>query len=150
MSSARVEWYARFLPQPNTAGRSETEMHAYARRFGVITCGEIMSKDVVTLEFGTELGEAWRLMRRHQVHALPVLNRTRRVIGIVSQSDFLKHKDLDEYKSLGARLRRSLRRTVASRANRLTGRPRPRSTSCIFFRCRKGSRRCARPWARRA
>lgn len=95
----------------------ETEMHAYARRFGVITCGEIMSKDVVTLEFGTELGEAWRLMRRHQVHALPVLNRTRRVIGIVSQSDFLKHKDLDEYKSLGARLRRSLRRTVASRAN---------------------------------
>jgi CBS domain-containing membrane protein len=83
----------------------QTEMRAYVRRFGVITCGQIMSKDVVTLEFASRLGEAWRLMRRHQVHALPVLDQARRVIGIVSQSDLLKHSDLDEYHTLGERFR---------------------------------------------
>ena len=85
-----------------------TESHAYGRRFGVITCGAIMSKDVVTLEFASELGEAWRLMRHHRLHALPVLNRARRVIGMVSQSDFLAHSDLDDPATLGSRLRKFL------------------------------------------
>ena len=88
-----------------------TETHAYERRFGVITCGAIMSKDVITAEYATELGEAWRAMRYHHVHAMPVLNRTRRVIGIVAQSDFLRYSDLDDFRTLGARLRKLLRRT---------------------------------------
>lgn len=83
----------------------ETEMHAYGRRFGVITCGEIMSKDVLATEPGTPLSVAWRLLRRHRLHALPVLNRARRVVGIVAQSDFLHHAGLDEYRTLGERLR---------------------------------------------
>ena len=88
-----------------------TESHAYGRRFGVITCGQIMSRDVVTLEFATELGEAWRLMRHHRVHALPVINRARRVIGIVSQSDFLAHSDLGDPATIGTRLRHFLVRS---------------------------------------
>jgi CBS domain-containing membrane protein len=82
-----------------------TEMQAYERRFGIITCGDIMSKDAITLDFASELDEAWRLLRHHQVHALPVLNKARRVIGIVAQSDFLRHSELDEYVSFGERLR---------------------------------------------
>ncbi len=85
-----------------------TESHAYGRRFGVITCGAIMSRDAVTLEFATELGEAWRLMRHHRVHALPVLNRARRVIGMVSQSDFITASDLGEGPTVGQRLRKFL------------------------------------------
>ena len=88
-----------------------TESHAYARRFGVITCGQIMSCDVVTLEFATELGEAWRLMRHHRVHALPVINRARRVIGIVAQSDFLAHSDMGDPATIGTRLRNFLGRS---------------------------------------
>lgn len=88
-----------------------TETHAYERRFGVITCGAIMSKDVITAEFATELGEAWRAMRYHHVHAMPVLNRARRVIGMVAQSDFLRYSDLDDFRTLGARLRTLIRRT---------------------------------------
>jgi CBS domain-containing membrane protein len=83
----------------------ETEMQAYGRRFGVITCGEIMSKDAVTLEPGTPLAEAWRLMRRHHLHALPVLRRDRRVAGIIAQSDFLHHAGLDELRGVAERLR---------------------------------------------
>ncbi|TFW35021.1 HPP family protein [Massilia horti] len=83
----------------------ETEIQAYGRRFGVITCGEIMSRDVVTVETKTPLNEAWRLLRKHRVHALPVLNRARRVVGMVGQGDFLHHAGLDEYKTFGERLR---------------------------------------------
>ncbi|MDL2354544.1 MAG: HPP family protein [Pseudomonadota bacterium] len=85
-----------------------TEMKAYERRFGIITCGDIMSKDAVTLDFASELGEAWRLLRHHKLHALPVLNKGRRVIGIVAQSDFLRHSELAEYVSFAERLRRFL------------------------------------------
>ncbi len=88
-----------------------TEAHAYTRRFGVVTCGAIMSTHALTAEFSTELGEAWRMMRYHQVHAIPVLNRARRVIGIVSQGDFLRYSDLDDFRTLGARLRQLIMRT---------------------------------------
>jgi CBS domain-containing membrane protein len=83
----------------------ETEMHAYGRRFGVITCGEIMSKDVVTISPSTPLAEAWRLLRHHHLHALPVLGAGRRVAGIVAQGDFLHHAGLDEFRTVGERLR---------------------------------------------
>jgi CBS domain-containing membrane protein len=83
----------------------ETEVNAYARRFGVICCGDIMSRDAVTIAATTPLAEAWRLLRRHHLHALPVLNGERRVVGIVAQSDFLHHAGLDEYGTVGERLR---------------------------------------------
>jgi CBS domain-containing membrane protein len=83
----------------------ETEMNAYGRRFGVVTCGEIMSKDAVTIEPSTPLAVAWRLLRRHRVQYLPVLRRDRRVVGIVGQSDFLHHAGLDEYRTVGEHLR---------------------------------------------
>ena len=88
-----------------------TETDAYERRFGIITCGAIISRDVATAEFSTELEEAWRMMRHHHVHAMPVLNRARRVIGMVAQSDFLRDSDLDDFRTLGARLRLLIRRT---------------------------------------
>jgi CBS domain-containing membrane protein len=45
------------------------------------------------------------------VAALPVLNRARRVIGIVTQTDFLDHSGLDDYHTVTQKLRRFLRRT---------------------------------------
>jgi CBS domain-containing membrane protein len=95
-----------------------TEMRAYERRFGIITCGDIMSKDAVTLDFATELDEAWRLLRHHKVHALPVLNKARRVIGIVAQSDFLRHSELDEYSGFRESLRRFLGRSPATHSEK--------------------------------
>jgi CBS domain-containing membrane protein len=96
----------------------ETEMHAYGRRFGVVTCAEIMSKDAVTIEPGTPLEQAWRLMRMHRLHALPVLDRARRVVGIVTQTDFLQFAGLDDYRSLRARLRELGGRGWRRRADR--------------------------------
>jgi CBS domain-containing membrane protein len=87
----------------------EAEMASYHRRLGEITCADIMSRDVVAVEFGTPLQEAWTLLRRHRVSALPVLDRARRVIGIVTLADFVKHADLDRLDGLRDRLRRFLR-----------------------------------------
>ena len=85
-----------------------TEVQAYERRFGIITCGDIMTAVPVALEFATPLGEAWSLMREHGLHALPVLNKARRVIGMVAQSDFLGHAAQGESSGFAARLRRFL------------------------------------------
>jgi CBS domain-containing membrane protein len=89
----------------------QTEMRAYQRRFGIISCADIMARHGVTVEFGTELDVAWRSLRTHRLSALPVLNRARRVIGIVTQTDFLQHGGLDDYDGMRQKLRRFLRRS---------------------------------------
>lgn len=86
-----------------------SEMQAYQRHFGHTDCGEIMSRDVVTAEFGTSLQEAWRLLRDHRIKALPVIDRFRRVIGIVTEHDFLRQADLNHLDGFGERLRGLLR-----------------------------------------
>ncbi|WP_206664616.1 HPP family protein [Dankookia rubra] len=87
----------------------QAEMESYHRRLGEMTCAEIMSRDVAAVEFGTPLQEAWTLLRRRRVSGLPVLDRARRVIGIVTLADFVKHPDLDCLEGLRGRLSRFLR-----------------------------------------
>jgi CBS domain-containing membrane protein len=87
----------------------ETEMQAYRRRFGVTKCADVMSRDVVSVEFGTELQEAWSLLQRHRLTALPVLDRGRRVIGIITKQDFIAHAHAVNYQGFARRLARLLR-----------------------------------------
>ncbi|MES2102956.1 MAG: HPP family protein [Pseudomonadota bacterium] len=88
----------------------QTEMTAYQRRFGSVTCGDIMSGDVITAEFGTELDVAWQLMWEHRLHALPIVDRSRRVLGIVTTDSFLRHANLYQHAELG-KLGNFIRRT---------------------------------------
>jgi CBS domain-containing membrane protein len=69
-----------------------------------------MSRDLVTVEFATPLDEAWALLHRHRIRALPVVDRARRVIGVVTLADFLKMAQLDprDHLSLGRRIRQLL------------------------------------------
>lgn len=96
----------------------QTEMHAYRRRFGEITCADIMSKDVISVEFGTELEDAWALLRKHKIKALPVVDRAQRVIGIITQIDFMKHANLDVYEGFESKLRRFIQRTARSHSHK--------------------------------
>jgi CBS domain-containing membrane protein len=86
-------------------------MAAARRKVGELTCAEIMSRDVVTVEFATELEEAWAQLRYHRVKVLPVIDRTRRVIGIISLVDFLKRADLKTYETFEDKLIKFIRRT---------------------------------------
>jgi len=92
----------------------QTEQRAYQRRFGIISCADIMSRDIVSAEFGTSLNDAWQQLRSHHLTALPVLNRARRVIGIVTQTDFIEHGGLDDYNGIRHQLQRFLRKTGVS------------------------------------
>jgi CBS domain-containing membrane protein len=93
-------------------------MQAYSRHFGQTLCRAVMSREVLSAEYGTELAPAWQLMQRHKVHALPVIDRGRRVIGIVTRSDFLSHAELHEQRSIATRLRAFLQRTPHSHSDK--------------------------------
>lgn len=86
-------------------------MHAYRRKMGEIRCADIMSRDLVTAEFGTDLEEAWAQLRYHKIKAIPVVDRARRVIGIVTLVDFLKRADLKTYDNFQEKLIKFIRRT---------------------------------------
>lgn len=96
----------------------QTEMQAFQRRFGASHCGDLMSRDVVAVEFSTPLDEAWSLLKAHSIHAIPVLNPARHVIGIVTRSDFLAHVEISDYRNVGDHLRNFLRRNPTSHSNR--------------------------------
>lgn len=59
------------------------ESAAYQRTLGDLRCEEVMSRSPHAVEFGSSLSEAWGLMRRHRIKALPVVDRARRVVGQV-------------------------------------------------------------------
>lgn len=80
------------------------EILAYNRRFGGTTCADIMSKDLITAEFGTSLADAWLLLHDNNVTALPVINRGKRLIGIVTKADFFNHADIHPQKGFSQRL----------------------------------------------
>lgn len=86
-------------------------MQAYRRKMGEISCADIMSRDLVTAEYGTELEEAWAQLRYHKIKAIPVVDKARRVIGIITLVDFLKRADLKTYATFQDRLVKFIRRT---------------------------------------
>ena len=66
----------------------EAEHMAWKRRFGSLRCNEIMSHDVLTARPSTPAREAWQLMIRHAVKALPVVDADGGLLGIVTLHDF--------------------------------------------------------------
>ena len=111
----------------------QAEMRAYHRRFGEVNCADIMSRDVVAVQFGTPLQEAWTALRRHHIRALPVIDPARRVIGIVSDLDFMTHADLHVYSELGSKLRRFISRPLDTHSDRpeVVGQIMPRGVSTV-------------------
>ena len=86
-------------------------LHAWRREFGELTCGRLMSRDLLAVEFATELDEAWRLLSESGVKALPVIDRGRHVLGVVTQMDFVAHAGIEATQDFAWRLKRLLSRT---------------------------------------
>jgi CBS domain-containing membrane protein len=81
------------------------ELEGYRRRIGEIRCKDLMSREVISVEFGSSLQEAWELMRKYRIKALPVIDRAKRVIGIVTLVDFMRGTAFDNESSFAASLR---------------------------------------------
>jgi len=90
---------------------TKASMHSMRRRMGEIYCRDIMVRDVVTAEYGDELGAVWEKMRARKLKGVPVVDRAQRVIGIVTIVDFLKRTDTHAKSHLFDRFRAFIRRT---------------------------------------
>lgn len=89
----------------------QTQLQGYRRRLADIRCRDIMSTDLITVEFGTPLEEAWALLREHRIKALPVIDRVRRIVGIVTLADFMRSADLDRHEGFDRKLRALIRKS---------------------------------------
>ena len=87
----------------------DTERQMYLRRFGVTRCGDVMSRDVVCVEFSTELQIAWQMLQQHHLKVLPVLDRARHVIGMIDAADIVRHAQLNDVERISVRLKNFLR-----------------------------------------
>ena len=87
----------------------QAQIRAFTRRSGEVTCGEIMSRDVVRVAPSTGLRQAWLILLEARIKALPVVTEAQGLVGIVTQSDFMRAAVLDEDRrialSLSGRLR---------------------------------------------
>ena len=93
---------------------AQTQLQGYERKLADVRCADVMSTDLVTVEFGTSLQDAWALLRTRNVKALPVVDRTFRIAGIITLADFLRAADLDVHDGFDGRLRQLIRTTRSS------------------------------------
>lgn len=94
------------------------EMEAYRRQLGEIRCSDIMSRELISVEFGTSLQEAWTLLRKHGVKALPVVDKLGRIVGIITLADFMRHAKVDLHEGFGERLRDFIKRTTTMHSDK--------------------------------
>lgn len=66
-----------------------TERHALRRSMGDIRAGQVMSRDLVCATPSTSIKQGLHLLRHHHLKALPILDRNRQLVGIVSLSDLV-------------------------------------------------------------
>jgi len=93
------------------------ERHAFRRSFGELSCGDIMSRALVTVRHDATLLEAWRMLRRHHLAMLLVVDSLGRVEGVVALEDFVRAAKADTARGLRQRLFRLLRLNFARDAS---------------------------------
>lgn len=59
---------------------------------------DIMTRRVIKVNVKSSITEAARLMLQHKVSGLPVVDDDYRLVGIISESDFLHRKELHTQK----------------------------------------------------
>ena len=84
----------------------DTRLQTYQRRLADLRCADIMSRDPVTVRRETPLHEAWELFRSHRIKALPVVDHSGRIIGIVTPADFMRSAEVEGSDGFEARLRK--------------------------------------------
>jgi CBS domain-containing membrane protein len=74
----------------------EAQIRAYARTFSELSAADVMSREVISIAPDTAASAAWELLKRHGIKALPVIDASREVIGIVTRTDLA-----DSYRPAG-------------------------------------------------
>ncbi len=90
---------------------TQTRLRAFDRKLAEVRCADIMSRELVTVEFGTSLEEAWALLRERGVKALPVVDRSFRIAGIITLADFMRAAKVDLHEGFEDKLKTLIRNT---------------------------------------
>ena len=90
---------------------TDAQMQSFKRHRGNITCADIMVTNILTVEYGTEVEEAWKIMHNEKLKAMPVVDRARRVIGIITWNDFFKFINVGANETFPKKFRAFIRRT---------------------------------------
>lgn len=101
----------------------QVELRAYEYKLKGIKCAEIMTTEVLSLEVTTPLEVAWKTLRNNHIKAMPVIDRGRRVVGMVTVEDFLRHANVDFHQNFGQRMRGFLRNGLKGVEKKLTAYP---------------------------
>lgn len=96
----------------------QAELAAYERNLGTLRCADIMSVKPVTADFAMPLDEAWKLMRERHIKALPVVDKTLHVVGIITLADFMRQSGLDAREGIGKRLRALVQRDGSEQSDK--------------------------------
>lgn len=98
---------------------THAETYRFERLNNAFSCADIMDKTVLTVNAKTTIEKAWRLMYSKQLKAMPVVDKSHHVIGIITWSDFFKFINLSPYESVAEKFLRFIRR----RPNKVTQKP---------------------------
>ena len=90
---------------------SDAQMQSFKRYRGNTTCADIMVKNVLTVEYGTEVEEAWKIMHSKKLKSMPVIDKAGRVIGIITWNDFFKFIKVGANETFQKKFRDFIRRT---------------------------------------
>jgi CBS domain-containing membrane protein len=66
----------------------DTQLRGYQRKLANIRCGDMMSRQLITVNAATPLPAARALFREHRIKALPVVGAAGGIVGIVTPADF--------------------------------------------------------------
>jgi CBS domain-containing membrane protein len=92
----------------------EVELRAYARSIHELTCADIMSSPVLSVSPDTEAPGVLRVLERHRIKAVPVVDAQRQVVGIVTRTDLARTPRVAGTTGLAAWLRRGRSRPATA------------------------------------
>lgn len=67
----------------------EAQLHALRERVGTVCCRDVMSRDLIVISPDESAMAAWHLLAHHRIKALPVVDETGRLAGILTLHDLM-------------------------------------------------------------
>lgn len=90
---------------------ADAQLQSFSRHKGTLTCADIMVKNILTVEYGTDVEDAWKIMHNEKLKAMPVIDKSSRVIGIITWNDFFKFITVGVNQTFQEKFRAFIRRT---------------------------------------
>ncbi len=93
-------------------------MHTHKKKMGEILCRDIMTLNVISVDYDTDVEQVWKLLIEHRIHAFPVIDKAGYVLGVVSMDDFLNQIKVNFDYSIMSQLFDFISKTNASHTNK--------------------------------